>query len=592
MFDYSSSRIVFYSLLELIHPSFARNHTENGLSRKTRNKREPHDALHRCLSICAHYLSSLLHFFWKSFILTFPLHKMSIPGTFDSEVPTSSPQGSPITIATATDRQRDRQSDSTNLYSYRPIDSLDLRIQSVKSQPEIINISSAETSRFSVPDEIDDSDAIFEVSQQEFLNSQRQKMETSQLPIREGDPPSSSQQEYFELRSAQSTPGTPERYAPVTSSSPVHTQETQPMPPQAINSLAPSAQLTSFRMQSPKQVITSTRTTPRKRNIMVKQDSFTIPHLMSPSKSNLIDTNPFPSTPHRHHHHSIDTNSPASINSSPSIYLTARQNVQETTSPRYEIRTSAVKFKGRVTVEQTSPSKEYQTRVIPVKRSIDVEEILDSSDDEEGDESGISIIEITRTSKKPKFNDDQQSRQVVLQVPSSQGASVASSPTRSRAGSTKSSPTKSRLTSPLKSKKLNDSIDKEDEIQDEFTDLPYSELRTRLVKYGLKSTGNGRESVLRTLRQVSQFLSQDSVLKLSQSQNINNSQNIVRTDIFAAINNAVKKNPKLWEKIYTFEPIVSAEINDLLKENNITITPELLKEWCDHHSVFCPEPRT
>jgi hypothetical protein len=457
---------------------------------------------------------------------------MSMPETFGSQVPDSSPQGSLIEIST----------DGQPLEEANPIP-----IDTCAYHDQVISLSSGQPSN--------NNSSILELTQKEFLVSQKIDSDDST--------------QFYDIKSAQTPPLTSARYPPVVSSSPVITQETH-VPPLLSHSMGPSAQLTSFRMESPIK-IDSTNTTPKKRNLLITQQSFSIPNLPLLSK-----------------HIGTPESDPSS-----SIYLTAHQPASP--SPKVIKHTTTIPFNGQLHPEtSSSPFRECSTKVIPQKR--DVNEIPDSSDDED-----VSIIEITRTLKKPKS---------VLQVPSSQYGSPFSSPlvspskdsqvpwnsrpasispiksTGSIKSPQKSSPQKSSPLKTLRSSPLEASIDEfQDENQDdELIHFTMDQLRQRIIHYGLKPS-KSRHAMIQSIRQVAKFLSQDSMVQLSQSQNINHSQKIIRKDVFHAINESIKRSPALWEKIYSFQPVKSTELQQVMKNHDITISPDLFKEWCDYSSI-------
>lgn len=495
---------------------------------------------------------------WKKGIVV--VVEMSYRGTYGDEVLCSSPVGSIIEISTdgpqksydnyegdeinEYDGETEVRSSlnplretELNVYSYNAISTQDLLFKEESSKEQsnrnigsnnIISISSGEVSKL-IEDEDEEDSGLLEISQKDYLNSQKFKNdETIQ----------SSSQVFHELKSAQTPQSSPRSYIDqIQSSSPIITQhETQPTSSQSLlpnklpefNTLAPSAQLTSFRMQSPKKII-SQRTTPnKKRNILVTEESFNIPNLISPSKSSPLRTQI------------------TETQDSQSLYCTARQS--SANSPiekiQYEKTTSAVKFKGKVNAKSSSPFVNYQTRVIPTKR--DQTEIPDSSDDE----NDISIIEITRTVKKPKKS--------ILQVPSSPG-----------------------VTSPLKSKstKASQTI-----VDEEYDQISTEELKRKIIQYGLKPA-KSRIKMIQSIKEVTSFLKEDTLVKLSQSQNITDSQNMVKVDVYKTIDEVILDNPKILEKIYTFEPIETKELNDFLNSKGITLSTEMLKDWCDRNSI-------
>lgn len=95
--------------------------------------------------------------------------------------------------------------------------------------------------------------------------------------------------------------------------------------------------------------------------------------------------------------------------------------------------------------------------------------------------------------------------------------------------------------------------------------------------------------MIQSIRQVSQYLSQGSLLQLSQSENITQSQGIVRKDVFQVINDIVKSNDLIWERIYTFQPIRQSQLQTLLNEHEVVVSNDLFKEWCDHNSISIME---
>lgn len=485
---------------------------------------------------------------------------MSYRGTYGEEVLCSSPVGSIIEISTdgASKSDLNLEGDEINgkynekevrssiretelnVYSYNAISTQELlfREESSKEQStrnsglnNVISISSGEVSKSNIIEESDEEDSgLFEISQKDYLNSQKFQNE----PIQ------SSSQVFNELKSAQ-TPqsSSPKSYIDqIQSSSPIITEtqptSSQPLIPNKIpefNTLAPSAQLTSFRMQSPKKIISQKTTPTKKRNILVTEESFYFPNLLSPSKSSPLRTQV------------TETQN--------SLYCTARQsgaNSPIDQQTQYEKTTSAVEFKGKIHAKSSSPFVNYQTRVIPTKR--DQDEIPDSSDDE----NDISIIEITRTLKKPKKS--------VLQVPSSPG-----------------------LTSPLNNKCVKSSQGVEDE---EYDQVSTEELKRRIIQYGLKPA-KSRIKMIQSIKEVSTFLKEDTLVKLSQSQNVTDSQNMVKVDVYQAIDKVIVENPKILEKIYTFEPIETKELNEYLNSRGITLSAEMLKDWCDRNSICLTE---
>lgn len=450
---------------------------------------------------------------------------------------------------------------SINVYSFNPVATQDLVFESSKSKSvkstaksNIISLSSedAEVISQDSEDEVEQDSGLLEISQKDYLASQNFKLETMD-PIPSGvsdnieetgttnlnGTPSS--QVYYELRSAQTPQSSPIRNfdGQIHSSSPILTQhETQPTSSQNRElsglpdfSMAPSAQLTSFRMLSPKKVV-SEKTTPikSKRNLLVTQESFNIPNLLSPTKS----------SPLKNHQPDND--------SQRSIYCTARQESQGEEISDMMTKTTCVKFKGHVTTKSSSPSMRYETRVIPSKRNNEEVEISDSSDDE----NDISLIEITKTIKKPKKS--------ILQVPSIPG--IITSPSKN---------TLMQTTTCL-------------EIESQFDEISTEELKRKIIQYGLKPA-KSRIKMIESIKEIERFLQEDSIIRLSQSQNVTNSQNIVRSDVFKVLNDTVLHNPKLMEKIYTFEPIETKILSDFLLENGITINYDLLKDWCDRNSI-------
>ncbi|CCH40881.1 hypothetical protein BN7_415 [Wickerhamomyces ciferrii] len=522
---------------------------------------------------------------------------MSISGTYGEEVLCSSPIGSIIDVSRdhiSEDEHQDDHDDGKidtkhsilfkesdfNIYSYNPILTQDLVFKDdipkpkskestvTNSNNDIINLSSDYSK---IIDQ--ESSEIQEVSQKEYKNSQKLKYESiksSQIDFNGLD-----ENEYNdelndqELRSNQTPITSPTKsYGYIQSSSPIITQhETQPTSSQPLPlipqndhefSLAPSAQLTSFRMQSPKKILSNKTTPTRKRTMLLPQESFNIPHLLSPTKSSPLRTQVTDS---------METQS---------LYCTARQTesspMKNSKDEEFEKRTTKVRFKGLAKAKSSSPFNNYQTKIIPTKR--DTFEIPDSSDDEDQD---ISIIEITRTIKKPKKS--------ILQVPSSPGA--FSSPSRINSildqdQDHNQSPIKEDDSIP---NTIPNSLQSQSQVLNStLEELPTEELKRKIIQYGLKPA-KSRLKMIKSIQEIDVFLGKDSLEALSQSQNITNSQNIVKSEIFKIIDETILTNTKLHEKIYTFEPIPYKELNEFLDEQGVIINYDMLKEWCDFNSI-------
>ncbi len=499
-------------------------------------------------------------------------------GTYGEEVLCSSPTGSLIEISTDNIHQKDegknedeqdqllsnspREESDINVYSFNPLATQDLIFESSKAQSNsnktnsnVISLSSdvRQISQDNEDDIADQDSGLLEISQKDYLNSQKLKLETlesdnivSEILTETGgykNAEASSSQVYYDLKSAQTPQSSPRRTfgGHIQSSSPILTQqETQLTSSQhhptkqthdQFTNMAPSAQLTSFRMLSPKKVI-SEKTTPikSKKNLLVTQESFNIPNLISPSKSSPLKTQ-------------------ITEAESQSIYCTARQSgVNSPEKMDTTTTTTTIKYKGHVTTKSSSPWTNYEARVIPSKRSNEEIEVPGSSDDE----NDISLIEITKTIKK--------SRKSILQVPSSPGVLSSASP----------------------SKELNAESSQALDLQLEETST--EELKRKIIQYGLKPA-KSRIKMIQSIKEIDAFLKEDSILKLSQSQNITDSQNIVKSDVFQVLNDVFLENPKIMEKIYTFEPIETKELNRILEERGIIINYDMLKEWCDRNSI-------
>ena len=390
-----------------------------------------------------------------------------------------------------------------------------------------------------------DSSDLFEVSQTEYLLSQKTNAGVDDDNL--GDT------QYNELRSAQTPP--PSDSQEIRSSPLVGSPERDHVckvrtPQRRTNDSNPSVQKTSFCMISPIRVHSLS---PKRKNVLIAQESYSIPNLMS-SPASRDDDSSSPSTP--------------------SIYLTARQNASPSIGERVRT-TTEVTFQGQLdpVANSSSPaSGDFSTRIINRKR-LRSDDVPDTSDDDED----ISIIEITRTVKRNKS---------VLQVPSSQNVSQKSSPLLPRGlcipRTSNSSPLKHTLGA------IEDLSDKEEDNDicddDELMQMSMDHLRQTIMRYGLKPS-KSKLSMVNSIRRVTRYLSQDSVHQLSMSQDIVLSQKVVRRDIFKVVNSVIRQDEKIWEKIYTFEPVSPDSILTLLRDNDIEISPELFKEWCDYNSI-------
>lgn len=249
---------------------------------------------------------------------------------------------------------------------------------------------------------------------------------------------------------------------------------------------------------------------------------------------------------------------------SSSLYCTARDHDNEFIVTNIEIKGSNLILNDK------------NTKIIPLKR--DIEEEIPQSSEDEGESS---LIEIKRF-KKSK-----------IQVISSQNFN--------------SSP----LTSPnkfiLSDNVLNEKIISDDEKimsnndnddDTEFDEMTLNELKKKIIEFGLKPS-NSKFKMINSLKEIYKKIQPETKLKLSQFNSnenlIKNSQNLIKFDIFNKLNkkfliNKGQKN-KLFEKIYTFQPINKNELKEFFKnELNDTENDDLiLKNWCDWNSICLTE---
>lgn len=358
----------------------------------------------------------------------------------------------------------------------------------------------------------------------------------------------------------------------------------------------PSAQLTSFRLRSPVKRLSPLR---KKLNLLVTQESFSVPNLMQSSPTS-------------------------------SLYCTARdgEQVEET---QYEQVVSEVEFKGAKVIQlEDNTDKNYKTRVIPFKRSINsiaeeededvnAEEIPQSSEDE----GEVSLIEITRRVKKPKTSG-------VLQVVSSPTfdnlqSSPITSPSKYGNVPDRDNPfeiSTNDITDLGELQKLqqiySDSVDMEegineddkanDDDDDDFQNMSMNQLRQKIMEYGLKPS-NSKLKMIESLKNLFQKIQPETKLRLTQSQTqptqqlginvIKNSQNLIKFDIYDTLNQkflvlkkgSTKAHRKLYEKIYTFQPINKSELRKFFKKelNDSDNDEMILKKWCDWNSICLVE---
>lgn len=252
---------------------------------------------------------------------------------------------------------------------------------------------------------------------------------------------------------------------------------------------------------------------------------------------------------------------------------------------RKKYRTSRVTINGGISITDSTHKGDKVTvkKIETHHMHIDPETEIVDSEDEEGHEKSISIIEITREMDdtdelinlgRQDCDKCENHGTSILQVPSS--PQIDNSNVLEELVTEESTNLNIEFSKPGELESL--------KVSNDFDTMSARELKSKFQEWGLKPV-KGKEKMVQILTEASKLI--DHTQFSDRSASISESQYAAKAGIFNSISEQIKSNQYWFDKVLSFEPINLDRLQEWLQSATIKINLErnLLEKYCDELGI-------